>query len=31
MRIVLEKNGKNVILGHIAFCIIVFQQISVYL
>ena len=27
----LEKNGKNVILVHIAFCIIVFQQISVYL
>ena len=26
-----EKNGKNVILGHIAFCIVVFQQLSVYL
>ena len=25
------ENGKNVILGHIAFCIVVFQQISVYL
>ena len=27
----LEKNDKNVILGHIAFCIVVFQQMSVYL
>ena len=26
-----EKNGENVILGHTAFCIVVFQQISVYL
>ena len=26
----LEKNCKNVILGHIALCIVVFQQISVY-
>ena len=31
MQIFFEKNGKNVILGHIAFCIVVFQQISVYL
>ena len=30
VRNVLERNGKNVILGHIAFCIFVFQQISVY-
>ena len=28
---VVEKNGNNVILGHIAFCTVVFQQISVYL
>ena len=27
----LEKNGKKVILGHIAFCIVVFQHILVYL
>ena len=31
MQKVLEKNGKNIILGHIAFCIAVFQEISVYL
>ena len=31
MWILFEKNGKNVSLGHIAFCIVVFQQISVYL
>ena len=31
MRNSLERNGKNVILGHIAFCIVVFQQISLYL
>ena len=31
MQISLEKNCKNVILGHVAFCIVVFQQISVYL
>ena len=31
MWIFLEKNGKNIILGHIAFCIVVFQQISLYL
>ena len=31
MWILFEKNGKNAILGHIAFCIVVFQQISVYL
>ena len=31
MGISLEKNDKNVILGHIAFCIVVFQHISVYL
>ena len=30
-QIFLKKNGKNVILGHIAVCIVVFQQISVYL
>ena len=28
MRKCFEKNGKNVISGHIAFCIVVFQQIS---
>ena len=31
MRKKLKKNGKNIILGHIAFCLVVFQQISVYL
>ena len=31
MRKLLEKNGKNIILGHIAFSIVLLQQISVYL
>ena len=31
MQKILEKNGKNIILWHIAFCIVVFQQILVYL
>ena len=31
MRNFLEKNGKNIIFGHTAICIVVFQQISVYL
>ena len=31
MRNILKKNGKHVILGHIVFCIVVFQQFPVYL
>ena len=26
----LQKNGKNIIVGHIAFCMVVFQQMSNY-
>ena len=31
MQNILEKNGKNVILGRIAFFVVIFSQISVYL